>query len=70
MSDDHILNPVTVRFLFDLATKNKRTSVPDADTLDRMSAQGWITMRRGKLPSITPKGEIILALLKQKAGVA
>ena len=67
---EHILNSVTVRFLFDLATKNKRISVPDADTIDRMVAQGWITMRQRKLPKITPKGEIILALLKQKAGVA
>lgn len=67
---EHILNPTTVRFLFDLATKNERISVPDADTLDRMAGQGWITMRRGKLPSITPKGEMILALLKYEAGVA
>lgn len=67
---EHILNRTTVKFLFDLATKNKRTEVPDANTLTRMSAEGWIKMRAGKLPTITPKGEIVLALLKHKAGVA
>jgi len=67
---EHILNPTTVRFLFDLTTKNKRTSVPDVDTLNRMAAEGWIKCRVGKLPTVTPKGEIVLALLKQKAGVA
>ena len=67
---EHILNPTTVRFLFDLTTKNKRTSVPDVDTLNRMAAEGWIKCRVGKLPTVTPKVEIVLALLKQKAGVA
>lgn len=67
---EHILNRTTVKFLFDLATKNKRTEVPDADTLASMAHQGWIKSRPGKLPTITPKGEIVLALLKQKAGVA
>ena len=67
---EHILNPTTVRFLFDLTTKNKRTSAPDADTLNRMAAEGWIKCRAGNLPTITPKGEIVLALLRQKAGVA
>jgi hypothetical protein len=67
---EHILNRTTVRFLFDLATKNKRTEVPDANTLSRMAAEGWIRLRASKLPTITPKGEIVLALLKAKAGVA
>lgn len=67
---EHILNPTTVRFLFDLTTKNKRTVVPDPETLNRMAAEGWITCKAGKLPTITPKGELILALLKHKAGVA
>jgi len=67
---EHILNPTTVRFLYDLTTKNKRVSVPDPDTLNRMTAEGWITCRANKLPTITPKGEIVLALLKHKAGVA
>ena len=67
---EHILNPTTVRFLFDLTTKNKRISVPDPETLNRMAAEGWIKCRVGKLPTITPKGKIVLALLKQKAGVA
>lgn len=67
---EHILNRTTVRFLFDLSTKNKRISVPDVDTLNRMAAEGWITCRVGKLPTITPKGEIVLALLKAKVGAA
>ena len=64
---EHILNPTTVRFLFDLTTKNKWTVVPDPETLNRMAAEGWIACKVGKLPKITPKGEIILALLKHKA---
>ena len=70
MIDDHILNPTTVRFLFDLATKKKHVSVPDAEMLRRMEIEGWIEGHWRKRPTITPKGEIILALLKQKAGVA
>jgi hypothetical protein len=68
--DEHILNRTTVMFLYNLTTKNKRTSVPDPDTLNRMEAEGWIRCRAGKLPTITPKGEIVIALLKAKAGVA
>lgn len=67
---EHILNKTTVKFLYDLTTKNKRTVVPDPETLNRLAAEGWIKCRAGKLPTITSKGEIILALLKQKAGVA
>lgn len=70
MSDDHILNRTTVRFLFDLATKKKHVNVPDAELLRRMEIEGWIKCHSRKRPIITPKGEIILALLKQKAGVA
>lgn len=66
---EHILNRETVRFLFDLATRNRLTALPDECTLMSMVSQGWIKIRAGKRPTITPKGEIILALLKAKVGV-
>lgn len=67
---EHILNPTSVKFLYELSTNKKQIGIPDADMLRRMEAEGWIRTQGRKRPTLTPKGEIVLALLKHKAGVA